>query len=470
MSTPEPARSPHSPLQAEVFTSRRARRLRTTAESVEGLHRIDRPVTDERGRATFSLAYVRTSPDTSPDRTETPGADRATGVGSVGLGEAPPVLIIPGGPGLASAVPYVGLRKKAVKRGLDVLMVEHRGVGLSRRTSTGDDLPLDSMRISLAVDDIRAVLDQEGIDQVIVVGSSYGSYLATAFAATLPSRVVGLVLDSPLLRAGKADARAWSNALLHDGTAGDEAHRRVARKVRDTAAGSPDDAARRELARAVRITYEFAGLDTLDAFLNQRAVGRARITSALLQKLGSSDTGTPLPYYMEFDRVAEIAFRELDYADSDPDALFDGGAEFIDLAKAYSSYSAEPVDTMAALSTFDFPIIALSGDRDLRTPRPVADDAVRRVPHGVLATVPDHGHSALDTHDQALFAAIDLALREIGRDAAEEQVTERPDVQEVRLEGLTRSGGPSAMLGGIIRAQLAADRLLPAQRRSPGSP
>ena len=35
---------------------------------------------------------------------------------------------------------------------------------------------------------------------------------------------------------------------------------------------------------------------------------------------------------------------------------------------------------------------------------------------------------------------------------------------EVRLEGLTKGGGPSSMLGGAVRAQLAADRLLPRRR------
>ncbi|GAA4513368.1 alpha/beta fold hydrolase [Brevibacterium yomogidense] len=438
MSTP-----PTSP--PAVFTSRQARRLRKSAESVAGLKRIQRPVTDERGRATFSLAYVRTSPEEWEN------------------GDGPPVLIIPGGPGLASALPYAGLRKKAVKRGLDVLMVEHRGVGLSRRTASGEDLPLAAMRISLVVDDIRAVLDREGIDRVLVVGSSYGSYLATAFAATLPSRVAGLVLDSPLLAAGKADSRDWSTALLHDGTTGDDAHRRVARKVRETAAGMQDGASRRDLGRAARIVYEFAGLDTLDALLNQLAVGRARTTWAALQKLGASDTGQPIPYWMEFDRVAEIAFRELDYADTDPSVLFDGGAEFSDLAQQYSAFSAEPVDTAAALSSFDFPVVALSGDRDLRTPRPVAHDAARRAPQGLLATVPDHGHSALDTHEQALFAAIDLAQRGSGPTAP--QTTDQADVRKARLDGLTRSGGPSAMMGGIIRARLAADRLLPSRRR-----
>ncbi|SMY11221.1 alpha/beta fold hydrolase [Brevibacterium jeotgali] len=424
-------------------------RLRRAAEATPGLHRIERPVTDERDSATFSLAYVRTTPglgdDTQPATAES----------------GPPVLIIPGGPGLASAVPYRALRQKAVRRGLDVIMLEHRGVGLSRSAADGSDLPLEAMRISLVVDDIRAVLDAEGIGRVTVVGSSYGSYVALALAVTLPHRVAGIVLDSPMLEAGKQDVRAWADGLLYDGTLGDETHRRVARKVRDIERDgllSPE-----QLSRAVRIVYEFAGMDTLDALLNQIAVGRARTTLATLGRLGQSDTDESLPYYMEFDRVGEIAFRELDFADSDSEAFFDTGASFHEVAKRFSPFSAEPFHLAAALPSLTVPVVALSGDRDLRTPRPVAERIAHLAPRGVLATVPDHGHSALDTHVEALFAAIRLAIARMGAGGgADELHAESPPV--VRLEGLSRSGGPSAMLGGAVRAQLAADRLLPRRR------
>ena len=426
-----------------------SKRLRRAAEATPGLHRIERPVTDERDSATFSLAYVRTTPGLGDD------AQPATAE------SGPPVLIIPGGPGLASAVPYRALRQKAVRRGLDVIMLEHRGVGLSRSAADGSDLPLEAMRISLVVDDIRAVLDAEGIDRVTVVGSSYGSYVALAFAVTLPHRVAGIVLDSPKLEAGRDDVRAWADGLLHDGTLGDEAHRRVARKVRDIAMDgvlSPE-----RLSRAVRIVYEFAGMDTLDALLNQIAVGRARTTLATLRRLGQSDTDESLPYYMEFDRVGEIAFRELDFADSDPEAFFDTGASFREVAKRFSPFSAEPFHLAAALPSLTVPVVALSGDRDLRAPRPVAERIAHLAPRGVLATVPDHGHSALDTHVEALFAAIRLAIARMGAgDGAGMLHAEASP--EVRLEGLPKGGGPSAMLGGAVRAQLAADRLLPRRR------
>ncbi|MCW3159579.1 alpha/beta fold hydrolase [Micropruina sonneratiae] len=105
----------------------------------------------------FSLAYTRTG---AP-------SDR-------------PILVFPGGPGLASVVPYAALRRRAMKMGLDVIMMEHRGVGLSRTDENGTDLPRSSITIRHVLDDAAAVLDAENVEQVIVYGSSYGSYLAQA--------------------------------------------------------------------------------------------------------------------------------------------------------------------------------------------------------------------------------------------------------------------------------------------------
>src|SRR6516225_1239895 len=48
-----------------------------------------------------------------------------------------PLVIIPGGPGAASVALYRGLRRRAAVEGLDVIMIEHRGVGLSRHDDHG---------------------------------------------------------------------------------------------------------------------------------------------------------------------------------------------------------------------------------------------------------------------------------------------------------------------------------------------
>ncbi|MGO1452801.1 MAG: alpha/beta fold hydrolase, partial [Brevibacterium yomogidense] len=129
-------------------------------------------------------------------------------------------------------------------------------------------------------------------------------------------------------------------------------------------------------------------------------------------------------------------------------------------------FSAEPFHLAASLPSLTVPVVALSGDRDLRTPRPVAERIAQLAPRGLLATVPDHGHSALDTHVEALFASIRLTIARMGEGDGTDVLhgTGAESSPEVRLEGLSKGGGPSAMLGGTIRAQLAVDRLLPRRR------
>jgi len=150
------------------------RRYRQLA-ALPGVASIRRPVTpgsDER----FDLHYVRTGP--------------------VG---ATPLVIIPGGPGMASIAPYQEFRKRAAEMGLDVIMVEHRGVGMSRRDDSGADLRSEALTITAVLDDLAAVLDDAGVDTAVVYGASYGSYLAAGMGVRHRDRVHAMVLDSPLL-------------------------------------------------------------------------------------------------------------------------------------------------------------------------------------------------------------------------------------------------------------------------------
>ena len=113
--------------------------------------RVRRPA----GSSQVDIAYLRTHP-----------------------GSSIPVVVIPGGPGLASALPYRALRRDRTARDLDLVMMEHRGVGLSRFDTTGRPLDRSAVTITAAVDDLAAVLDDAGIERAVIYGSSYGTYLA----------------------------------------------------------------------------------------------------------------------------------------------------------------------------------------------------------------------------------------------------------------------------------------------------
>lgn len=450
-------------------TARRAAAMEKRARGVRGLNSIPRPLPDG---GEFDLHYIRSVPS---DRQ----AEKASG--AVPAPGPVPIVIIPGGPGLASAVPYDGLRARMRKRGLETVMVEMRGIGLSRRDRTGADLPLEAMRMTEVVADLAAVLDAEGIEQAVIAGSSFGTYVAQAFAVDHPERVAGLLLDSAMM-GGNEDALALrqTRALLYHGTAGDEQTRRLAHKVADLA--SRPGADERVLGRRVRILWEFCGPQVLDAYLNQAAHGWTRLTDRALDQAGEAElTEDGLPFNMEMGLVGELAFRELPWYSAGDGGIFDEGPDFEELRGKFSDFAGESYDLPAAWGGFDFPVIVLSGDRDTRTPRLVAERIVDAVTHSLLVPLPDHGHSALDLHSEPFIAAAEhLAEGAAVAGTAEAGAAEAGSsgrlhrhlphgpghvVEALRsrvdeLAAMRKRGGPTLLLAPMLRGMLAADRLL----------
>jgi len=74
-----------------------------------------------------------------------------------------------------------------------VIMFDKQGTGLSDR---GSELPGMDERM----DDVRAVMDAEGIDRAAIFGISEGGSLATLFAATHPDRSCALILYGAFAR------------------------------------------------------------------------------------------------------------------------------------------------------------------------------------------------------------------------------------------------------------------------------
>ncbi|MBI5738164.1 MAG: alpha/beta hydrolase, partial [Mycolicibacterium neoaurum] len=130
--------------------SAKRRRAHDKLAALPGVRPVRRPVA-RTGDAAFDLYYVR-----------------------VGRKTAHPVVVIPGGPGLASVAPYRAFRRHAAAAGCDVIMIEHRGVGLSRHDDDGADLPPEAITVKQVVDDVAAVLDDAGVATAHIYGSSYG--------------------------------------------------------------------------------------------------------------------------------------------------------------------------------------------------------------------------------------------------------------------------------------------------------
>lgn len=379
----------------------------------ETLRSIRRPAAD--GAPAFDLTYVRSGPR-----------------------GATPVVVIPGGPGLASVLPYRGLRRRAARGGLDVVMIEHRGVGRSRRDLGGRPLPSEAMRISAVLDDLVAVLDAERIERAVIVGSSYGSYLAMAFGAWHPERVASMLLDSALQSTRDVGLeRERLRGLFWD--ADDDMARGVRRLM---AAGvSP-----RVVLDIVRAAYELGGRDLVLPLVRHRP----GFTWTVLGAYATRDGGLPnIPGLYEFDLVGAIAFRELGYAGTPDGHPLDPALTYLPLAHLFPAFAGEPVDLIRAVRSFAFPLVVLSGDRDLRTPPAIAERVAAEAPDATLVRL-RNGHSALDTHPMALLNATRRLVR--GQQAL------LPG-DEAALDRLPRAG-LSASFPGLLQRSARLDAVL----------
>lgn len=405
-------------------------RLAAKAAAHPGVRSVRRPA--DGTTPEFDLGYVRTGP-----------------TGRI------PVLVVPGGPGLASVLPYQSFRQRAAAHGMDVVMVEHRGVGLSRLDTDGRDLPPGAMTVRAVADDLAAVLDAEGMDRVVVHGASYGSYLAQALGAWHPGRVAGMVLDSVIASAADHHAvRAHARRLLWAGDTRETYT--AARLLRELVAAGSEEMT--PASNAARIVYEFAGPDVLTELLRARSRGRADRTWRWLSQLGARETSEVVPFAMEFDLVGRLAVRELDYAPEPDGGPFDPATRAPWLAERFGGFQGEPLALSEHRPGFDWPVAVLSGQRDLRTPPTVARQVVGELPDAALLTLPGTGHSALDTHSTAVLTAVAAV-----RDRTHHALAATPQA----LAAVRRTGA-SRHLGTALRAAVRAERALPGRGASSG--
>jgi pimeloyl-ACP methyl ester carboxylesterase len=409
------------------------RRAHSKLAALPGVRSVRRPVTPG-AEQRFDLHYIRTGP----------ASER-------------PLVVIPGGPGVASIAQYRTLRKHLAADGVGVLMVEHRGIGMSRHDDAGRDLPPDALTVEQVVDDIGAVLDAENVAQADVYGTSYGTYIASGVGVRHPGRVHAMVLDSPVLSAGDIQAsRDAIRSLLLYGTSPET--RRLAPKARRLLDAGLLASADVEVLSTV---YGYGGADLLERQLDLLLGGHellwhgmARITALMLRKF---------PYRNEIDLVGRIAFRELDYAGK-PDGLpLDPSAAMLQMRDqlngAAPDFEAEPFDLAAEMPRFAWPTVVLSGGRDLTTPFALAQRAAELIPEAVLVQLPTAPHGLLDFRDRAARDVISTVrtgdYRELGLRAAE------LDAMPSRL--------PLRLLAPALTAAAIVERALPAHSPKPAT-
>jgi len=357
------------------------RRAHDKLAALPGVRPVRRPISpdDQRGSGEeFDLYYVRT-----------------------GRKSAHPLVIIPGGPGAASVALYRGFRRRAAAEGLDVIMVEHRGVGMSRHDDSGADLPPDALTIEQVVDDMAAVLDDARVDKAVLYGTSYGTYVAAGVGVRHPGRVHAMVLDSPVLSAHDIDAvREATRRLLWDGDAPETAG--LAPKVRKLVDDEVLTPAATQLAAAV---YGFAGPAVLQRQLDLLLAGRRWLWLALGQA-ARFVFERKAPYHHEPDLVGRIGYRELNYGAVPDGKPLDPAVAYREFATDTTEFEAEPFDLEAEMPKFNWPTVVISGGRDLITPPSVARRIAALIPGAVLVNLATAGHSALDLRERAALGIV----------------------------------------------------------------
>ncbi|MGN6336468.1 alpha/beta hydrolase [Mycobacterium sp.] len=361
-----------------TMNAKRSRVQEKLAE-LPGVRPIRRPISPHSAEE-FDLYYVR-----------------------AGRKSAHPLVIIPGGPGVASVQMYRGLRRRAAAAGLDVIMIEHRGVGMSRHDDSGADLPPQSMTVNQVVDDVAAVLDDAHAESAVIYGASYGTYIAAGVGVRHPGRVRGMVLDSPLLsRHDIVIVRRAIRRLLLKGDSPETAS--VAPKMRKLVDAGIMDAAATQVVATI---YGYGGADLLERQLDLLLDGR----KLLWWVLSRFTTLGNLPFRYEEDLVSRIAFRELDYA-AEPDGLpLDPAVAESKTRTQRVTFEDEPYDLPAEMPNFDWPTAVVSGGRDLITPPAVAQRVASLLPNAVLLSLPNMAHSALDFREPVALATADAVRR-----------------------------------------------------------
>ena len=119
-------------------------------------------------------------------------------------GSGTPVLVVHGGPGIPFTQPLPGLKPLTTQ--YQFYYYDQRGCGQSTRpidklTSTDYNQDFQTVNLALGVGaqiaDIERIRQILGQDQLILLGHSFGGFLATMYAAEFPDHVKALILVDP---------------------------------------------------------------------------------------------------------------------------------------------------------------------------------------------------------------------------------------------------------------------------------
>lgn len=107
----------------------------------------------------------------------------------IGSGNATPLVLVNGGPGLDHLYLHTSNAWDVLARNRRVIFYDQRGNGRSFALKEGQSCTLADQ-----IDDLDALRAHLGLEKMILLGSSWGGYLSMAYAARHSEHVAGLVL------------------------------------------------------------------------------------------------------------------------------------------------------------------------------------------------------------------------------------------------------------------------------------
>lgn len=349
------------------------------------------------------------------DHTVPEGLSFDLAYGEAGVDQAGPTLVLlPGGPGLASVLPYLRVRRRLAASGMHVVTPEHRGVGLSRHMRDGALLPVAAVTIEQAAGDVLAVVDAVAGDRVILAGTSYGGYLALEVARRAPDRFEALVLDSTAATVHRPE-RDRQRSMFWDGT--EPAFTPTARRVRALAeAGAVSD---EELAMAVPFIYELAGTQALDRVLGRAERGHTTALKRLCRLAVEETSGTPSRRPLAFAGDLTLPIWLGRMTPERPDGRpFDRSRGSAAARQAHPEVADDPFDATPWLSELTQPALILQGARDMRIPPAAVDELQAGLPNARRIVFTHAGHDLLRLRTRTC-APILAGLARGGLDGAE---------------------------------------------------
>jgi len=329
--------------------------------------------------------------------------------------ELPTIMVLPDGPGVASVFPYEILRRDMVKKGLDVIMMEHRGVGMSRADAQGNDLPVGVMSVENVLDDVRAVLDHAQVPRVVLYGTGYGAYIAQRFALRHPERVFSMVLDSPFtgVRDGRA-LRELMRDLYWRGTF--DATESIARAVRMLVEQRvvPVD----ETGVVLAAVHEYGGVNSVRDLVDLLVQGRGQLAWASIhQIIAGREWFNTTPYVYENDLAGRISATELGFAEASDGKPLDPLTVYARRAAQFPPFAGESFDLETARRSITTPTLVVGGARDVIVPLWRSRLAADEIPGAHVGSDPSNprlrfisahnvGHALIDSHIELSVVAM----------------------------------------------------------------